>query len=338
HFFPVLDAEGRPIGLICERSLKSYVYSHFGVALLANRNRAKVLEDFVTPCPCVEFDEPTGSVLDAVYKLTGAEGVIVTANGRYVGFMRASKLVELAHEQQIGIVKKHNLELDRKNSEIQAVLKNMRQGFCTILPDLLLHADYSAHLVSILEQEKIAGQSIMAVLFASTDTGADQLQQIEAALAAMLGQDELMYECNAHLLPQELKAELGGKAKILELHWSPMSNSDGVVERVMLVVRDITHMRKLQQQAVAQQRELQVLGEILNAGHQRFSSFMRDSERSLAECWRMLEHCHKNNNQDQRDMVSAMFRQWHTLKGNARTLGLNSVTDNLHEAEQVLQS
>lgn len=338
HFFPVLDSEGKAVGLICERSLKSYVYSHFGVALLANRNRAKVLEDFITPCPCVEFDEPTSKVLDAVHKLTGAEGVIITANGRYVGFMRTSTLVELAHEQQIGIVKKHNLELDRKNNEIQAVLKNMRQGFCTILPDLILHPDYSAHLVSILEQDNIAGQSIMDVLFSYTETGADQLQQIEAALAAMLGQDELMYECNSHLLPHELHAEFAGKAKILELHWSPMSNNDSVVERVMLVVRDITQMRKLQQQAVRQQRELQVLGEILNAGQKRFSSFMRDSERSLAECWKILEHSYKNGNNDQSGMVAAMFRQWHTLKGNARTLGLNSVTDNLHEAEQVLQS
>src|SRR5690606_18975404 len=110
---------------------------------------------------------------------------------------RATSLVELAHEQQMEIVRQHNVELDQKSREIQAVLQNMRQGICTILPDLTLHSEHSTHLVNILENNALARQSVMQVLFRHADAGPDQLQQIEAALTAILDQDELMYTCNA---------------------------------------------------------------------------------------------------------------------------------------------
>lgn len=337
HFFPVLDAHGHPVGLICERSLKSYVYSRFGMALLANRSQAKVLANFLTPCPSVEIDAATADVLDAAHQIAGAEGVLVTANGCYVGFVRASSLVELAHEQQLDIVHAHNLELDRKNTEIQAVLQNMRQGICTILPDLRLHADHSAHLLNILARETLAGASIMQVLFAHADLGPDALQQIEAALMAILDQEEWMYDCNAHLLPVELTAVFEGQRKILELHWSPLSNASGLVERLMLVVRDVTRMRQLQQQAEQHQRELRLLGDILGAGERRFLRFMQGSEAALDDCRRMLAHWHNEGVVDTHELLSALYRHLHTVKGNARTLGLAAVTDNLHAAEQLLQ-
>lgn len=337
HFFPVLDSEGRPVGLVCERSLKSYVYSRFGLALLSNRSQAKVLEHFMSPCPCVEIDATTDQVLESAHQVAGAEGVLITSKGCYVGFVRASSLVELAHAQQMEIVRQHNVALDQKNREIQAVLQNMRQGICTILPDMTLHSDYSAHLGSILENNELARQSVMQVLFKHADAGPDQLQQIEAALMAVLDQDELMYTCNAHLLPTELNCTFGGRSKVLELHWSPVTDADGQVARLMLVVRDVSQMRQLQQQAAVQQRELQLLGEILSVKERRFSQFMHGSAISLSHSKQILECWRTEEVEDTSDMLAALYRHLHTVKGNARTLGFNAVTDSLHEAEQILQ-
>lgn len=337
HFFPVLDAEGRPVGLVCERSLKTYVYSRYGLALLANRSQAKELDHFLTPCPSVEIDASTDQVLESAHQVAGAEGVLVTADGCYVGFVRASSLVELAHEQQMETIRQHNIALDQKNREIQAVLQNMRQGICTLLPDTSLHSGYSAHLGSILENNDLAGRSIMQVLFRFADVGPDQLQQIESALMAILDQDELMYDCNSHLLPTELRCAFNERKKILELHWSPVTDAHGQVSRLMLVVRDVSEMRQLQQQAAVQQRELQLLGEILTATEQRFRQFMQGSEILLSDCKQLLGHWRSDDVEDANDMLAALYRNLHTIKGNARTLGLNAVTDSLHEAEQILQ-
>ena len=335
HFFPVLDLAGTPLGLIRERSLKSYVYSRYGMALLSNRGQPRQLDSFLTSCPSAEIDATIEQVLQAAHAVPGTEGVLITAGGRYIGFIRASALVEMAHEQQMEIIRQHNTELDQKNREIQAVLQNMRQGICTILPDLTLHTDFSAHLSSILEQEELAGAALMDTLFKHSELGPDALQQIEAALMAVLEQDAFMFDCNAHLLPTEVTVTLAGQRKILELHWNPMLNEQDEVSRLMLVVRDLSRMRELQQQADQQQHELQILSEILAAGESRFTAFMDASEQQLAVCRQLLD-----STQDviADEAQTILYRQLHTIKGNARTLGLMAVTDSLHDAEQVLQA
>ena len=335
HFFPVLDLAGTPLGLIRERSLKSYVYSRYGMALLSNRGQSRQLDSFLTPCPSAEIDATIEQVLQAAHAVPGTEGVLITSGGRYIGFIRASALVEMAHEQQMEIIRQHNAELDQKNSEIQAVLQNMRQGICTILPDLTLHTDFSAHLSSILEQEELAGAALMNTLFKHSELGPDALQQIEAALMAVLEQDAFMFDCNAHLLPTEVTVTLAGQRKILELHWNPMLNEQDEVSRLMLVVRDLSRMRELQQQAEQHQHELQLLSEILAAGESRFTAFMDASEQQLTVCRQLLE---SNQSVIPDDAQTILYRQLHTLKGNARTLGLMAVTDSLHDAEQVLQA
>lgn len=330
HFFPVLDDEGRPRGLVCERSLKNYVYSRYGMALLANRGQPKLLEHFISECPQVDVEVPLEQVLAAAHSRPNGEGVMVVWQGRYLGFVRASALVELAHELQMQTVHQHNLELDRKNRDIQAVLQNMRQGICTLLPDLTLHADYSAHLVELLGRDQLAGLSLHELLLQHAGLGADRLQQIETALGAILGQDLLMYECNAHLLPAELQASLGGQQKRLELHWRPLLDADERVERLMLVLRDVTRLTQLQEQSSRQQRELQLLNEILLCGQARFSEFMQQAREGLQGLLEQLDG-------QPGWQPDAAYRLLHTLKGNARTLGLLALTDNLHAAEELLQ-
>lgn len=345
HFFPVLDDNGRPHGLICERSLKGYVYSRFGVALLANPRQSRDLESFLSPCPVADINASIEQVLEVAHRAPNAEGVMITSNGSYVGFVRASALVELAHARQMEIVRQHNAALDLKNREIQAVLQNMRQGICTVLPDLSLHQDFSAHLASILEQPELAGKTLMQTLFAHSTLGVDQLQQVEAALMAILDQDELMYECNAHLLPGELTARFHSEPKQLELHWRPMLDEQGLVSRLMLVVRDVSAMRALQAQAARQQRELQLLGEILLTGETRFTDFMSGSVQQLEACRRSLAALASDAAADvaadttegAESHLAAAYRAAHTIKGNARTLGLLAVTDSLHHCEQLLQ-
>ena len=335
HFFPVLDAQAKPVGLICERSLKGYVYSRFGMALLANRGQPKLLEHFLSACPTAELDDSTEQVLDKVHAHPDAEGVIITWKGEYVGFLRARALVELAHEQQLAIVNEHTATLDARNREIQAVLQNMQQGICIIQPDLTLHQDYSAHLTSILAEDNLGGQSVISLLFARRELGADQRQQIQAALMAILEQDMLLYECNAHYLPTELRVEFPAGSKLLELHWRPLVDANDCVERLMLVVRDVTRMRALQAQADEQQRELQLLEEILGVAPARFATFLQHSSECIAALIQAVPRWHPEGHQP--EWVAA-YRDVHTVKGNARTLGLLAVTDSLHAAEQALQA
>src|SRR5690606_39876171 len=130
-------------------------------------------------------------------------------------------------------------------------------------------------------------------------------------LVAVLAQDAFMFDCNAHLLPTEVTVTLAGQRKILELHWNPMLNEQDEVSRLMLVVRDLSRMRELQQQAEQQQHELQLLSEILAAGESRFTAFMDASEQQLTVCRQLLE---SSQSVIADDAQTILYRQLHTLK------------------------
>ncbi len=336
HYFPVLDTEGRPLGLICEPSLKGFVYSAFGVALLSNKSSNRQLSHFVTPCPVANVDDDVDELLRQAHSHPTSEGVIIQCRGRYVGFIRAASLVDILHNRQMEIIRAHTSAIDKKNRDIQAVLQNMRQGMCNLLPDLTLNQDYSAYLGDILESESLAGQSLMELIFSKSTLGVDRLQQIEAVLTAVPDQDELTFELNAHLLPSEIEVSFTERKKLLELHWSPVIDENDQVARVMLVVRDVTQMRELQRQAAQQKRELQLLGEILSAGETNFIGFVDASRAYLDVCRDRVLRADASTGIDH-EFLSACYRSLHTIKGNARTLGMLAITDTIHLAEQSIQ-
>ncbi len=336
HYFPVLDTEGRSLGLICEPSLKGYVYSAFGVALLSNKSTNRHLSHFVTPCPVSNVDDDVDELLRQAHSCPTAEGVIIQCQGRYVGFIRAAALVDILHNRQMEIIRAHTSAIDKKNRDIQAVLQNMRQGMCNLLPDLTLNQDYSAYLGDILENDALAGQNLMDLIFNRSSLGVDRLQQIEAVLTAVPDQDELTFELKAHLLPSEIEVSLADKKKLLELHWSPVIDENDQVARIMLVVRDVTQMRELQRQAAQQKHELQLLGEILSAGEKNFLGFIEASKAYLDVCREALFKATQSDGFGE-EFLSVCYRSLHTIKGNARTLGMLAVTDTIHLAEQSIQ-
>ncbi len=336
HYFPVLDDDGRPLGLVCEPSLKGYVYSAFGVALLSNKSSNRLLAHFVTPCPVANVDDDVDELLRQAHSHPASEGIIIQCRGRYVGFIRAAALVDILHNRQMEIIRAHTAAIDKKNRDIQAVLQNMRQGMCNLLPDLTLNQDYSTYLGDILENESLAGQNLMQLIFGKSTLGVDRLQQIEAVLSAIPDQDELTFELNAHLLPSEVEVAFSDRKKLLELHWSPVFDENDQVARVMLVVRDVTQMRELQRQAAQQKRELQLLGEILSAGEKNFMGFVEATNAYLSACKDRIESAETSSPTGD-DFFDACYRALHTIKGNARTLGMLAITDTIHLAEQAIQ-
>jgi len=54
-FFPVIDENKEPLGLVCENDLKYYTYSMYGKELMSNKAYSKTLMDFVSTCPVADI-------------------------------------------------------------------------------------------------------------------------------------------------------------------------------------------------------------------------------------------------------------------------------------------
>ncbi len=229
------------------------------------------------------------------------------------------------------LVSERTLALRQKTNDIQAMLQNMPQGVLTIVLGNRVHPEYSAYLETIFETKDIADRDVMDLVFANATLGADTLSTVEVAIGSTIGEDEMNYEFNAHLLATEFDITLpGGATKSLELSWSPITNDDGVVDKLMLCVRDVTELKRLANEAAGQKRELEMIGQILAVSQEKFQGFITGSLQFVEENKALIESA----SAPAPELVTPLFRNMHTIKGNARTYGLVHLTNIVHEAEQ----
>lgn len=228
-------------------------------------------------------------------------------------------------------VAERTAQLRQKTNDIQAMLQNMPQGVLTVLPGGVIHPEYSAYLETIFETKDIAGKTLMDLILSGTNLGSDALSQVDAAAGSCIGEDLMNFEFNAHLLATEFdKTMPNGSLKSLELSWSPICDDNDVVEKLMLCVRDVTEFKRLASEANAQKRELEIIGEILAVSQEKFQDFIESSYKFVAENEAIVGQTTDKNP----EAIGLLFRNMHTIKGNARTYGLLYLSDVVHEAEQ----
>lgn len=221
--------------------------------------------------------------------------------------------------------------LREKTNDIHSMLQNLPQGILTLGADGLIHPEYSKHLEAIVERDGLSGRPALPLLLDGAAVGADALAQVEAALAACLGEDRMNFDFNAHLLPAEIRRPMGdGRDKILELLWAPICDDADTVEKIMLCIRDVSELRLLAAEAEHQKRELDMIGQILKVNQEKFHEFIDGSRRFVADNEALLNGAAGATP----ELVGQLFRNMHTIKGNARTYGLLHLTNRVHEAEQ----
>ncbi|WP_175690733.1 HAMP domain-containing protein [Burkholderia anthina] len=241
----------------------------------------------------------------------------------------------VAFNGMIEKIQENAAQLKQKTADIQAMLQNMQQGILTVVAGGVVHAEYSAYLETIFETNDIAGRDLMALVFDDSSIGPDARSQVDAAVHACLGEDSMNFAFNEHLLVNEVAKRMpDGREKWLDLSWSAITDETDTVARLMLCVRDVTEIRALTAQAGEQQRRLEMIGEILSISQDKFHDFVHSAKGFLSENERMI----RQHERADHSIVAALFRNMHTIKGNARTYSLQHLTNIVHEAEQAYES
>lgn len=249
-------------------------------------------------------------------------------------FMENRKLVkdlQVVNDNLEGLVSERTEQLREKSQDIQSMLENLPQGVLTITASNEVHPEYSAYLETILETQDIAGKNLMSLLFSNSSLGSDALSSVEAAAASCVGEDVMNFEFNSHLMVTELdKTMPDGRVKSLALSWSPICSANDTVDKLMVCVRDVTELKRLEQEASEQKRELDIIGQILPVTQEKFSDFIDGSRSFIVENRQLIEQTATKD----LEVVALLFRNMHTIKGNARTYAFIHLTNLVHEAEQ----
>ncbi|MBF0443606.1 MAG: GAF domain-containing protein, partial [Oligoflexales bacterium] len=232
-----------------------------------------------------------------------------------------------------------NLEkkVDEKTSDIKSMLSNIKQGIFTVHSDHeeaveIIGSDFSSHLVEILESNDLAGKNLSERVINNTNITSDQASLIRSIILSSIGENERTFEFNSSNLPSEFEKYFeGGVTKIIEIDWSPVIDKrSDLVQKILVTLRDVSTLRVLQAKAREQQEELMDISELIAVSADNFSRFVKSSNDLLAENIKLVQ---SSNGRDEK-ILSELFINMHTLKGNARTYHFMRLTAIIHEAEQ----
>ncbi|MBN4080588.1 Hpt domain-containing protein [Beggiatoa alba] len=221
--------------------------------------------------------------------------------------------------------------LREKTNDIDSMLQNLQDGVLTILPGNIIHHEYSAFVENILESKEVAGKDVMELVFSNSNLGSDTLHSIEAAISACVGEDMINFDFNRGLLVRSFSKTMpAGTKKYIDLNWAPICNEKNKVSKLMMSLKDVTELRKLEAEAGHKKRELEIIGQVISVSQEKFHEFIATSEEFIDANEKLI----KQTSEKDPEVISSLFRNMHTIKGNARTYGLTHLTNFVHDAEQ----
>lgn len=332
-FFPVVDDNNVPLGIIREQKLKKFVYSRFGSTLLENPDLKNNLNEFIEPCTIVDVKDSNEEILKTYSKSGTTEGIIVTIKSAYLGVISLQSLIKLGHERELSLQEAYNRKLEQKNNDINNILQNMKQGIFTILEDGTIHHDYSAYLEDIFETKDIEGKYYFDLIFNNSNLAKDRLAQAKSAIENSLGEDLMIFEVNSHLFIEKYQLQFeDDRKKHIDLFWNPIVDKNDVIKRIVVNIRDMTEMVKLQEMADQQQKEFNFITKVFSISFENFETFISSSKRYVQSCLGLLETHSKLN----LSVIAHIFRNLHTIKGNSRLYGFDDLASLVHDVEDLV--
>ena len=138
-------------------------------------------------------------------------------------------------------------------------MQNLRQGIFTIDRSSLIQSGYSPHLKEQLELAEIAQQNPLTILFEGSNVSTQQIKQMQTVLL-LVGEHKLSFELNEALIIREFEKTFpAGHQKIFQLDWNAMLDDNDLVEKIMVTLRDITSIRKIETEALQKRQAMENL-------------------------------------------------------------------------------
>jgi len=233
-------------------------------------------------------------------------------------------------------------DLERKTAEAQAANRNI-ETMLRLLPNGLISIDsqstvlpgYSeatARVVGNVNQV-VQGEKVADVLGVSGAIREDVVSWVDLVFDKF---DMLPFKDLVDLCPiNEFSNDLG---RILAISWFPVESEDRrMLERLFLVVEDVTHQRELEARAaelrLTHEENLELISQVMNLEPDEVTSFVYDSSSLLADARKVVE-----GDSHDRQFVTELFRTFHTLKSSSGQFNFKGLQSLAHHIESHLKA
>ncbi|MBF0441281.1 MAG: HAMP domain-containing protein [Oligoflexales bacterium] len=245
-------------------------------------------------------------------------------------------MLHIIEEQNKNLEKKveeRTHELNIKTTHLNTMLQNLGQGIFSITKGNIIHPEYSSYLEKILETDHLEYTNVMDKVFSNTNLSGDNMNMLASSLHAIIGENSISYVINGKNLPRECVKSFGDRKKVLEFDWNSIVGMDDTTENLLVTIRDITHVRELQETTNKQKTELEIIGQILAC---TVSKFWRFSSRFKKLLKAGRDVMNLKEEYDEKRYIEKACHILHTLKGNSRICNLTHLSNMVHNAEDQL--
>ena len=261
--------------------------------------------------------------------------------------IKAEKL-SIAREQLIEAnknledkVRQRTVDLSSALNDISNLLDNMRQAVFTANKEGVILSPVSIFSENIF-QLNIENKKVNETIFKDIDKHSELFSSIQFSYSVIFGADDLQWEMVKDNFPTRILFKKEDETeKILKVSYIPLWDKEGLLERVMYVVEDITEIESLEKemedQKTASLKNIQILQELASNKKEDLVSFFTTMTQTSLDC---LYSTKKMRSQIEKieeiSDLSLFFRNIHTIKGTARVFNLGYISASAHEIENKL--
>lgn len=238
-------------------------------------------------------------------------------------------------------LRENDRKIESARQETAEILATVQEGLFLLDVKGRIGSQYSASLPAVLGRSVTAGDHFLHLLQHMVSNATYQAaQDFLELLFANRVKAELLQELNP-LLEVEIETiapDGNPGVRFLSMRFNRIGHHHDV-QHVLVTVSDITTQvaleRKLTQTRQKSRAEVTMTLDVLKISQPVLTQFLLSAEKTMLEINDLLRNT-GNQQLDYHDLVDAIFRKVHTLKGEAATLGLEIFEELAQQFETVL--
>ena len=249
-------------------------------------------------------------------------------------------------------------------NDTESLLHNMEQAVfivsCVVTEneekmDFVIEDKVVSEFSKEIFKREIKGESIYGILFKDIDFSSEKGVEIKSAFECSFGMCDIQWDQSVDYLPTRIEIfdERGdpdfkkdeSNKSVLRVGYKPLWDKGGDLEKIMIVAEDITDLEKLQDEMKKRKDQEdsynQILSELAPSQGKDFSAHMRQVKKFMENTRLQIVEIRNDienrseilANNGESEEIKRLLRNVHTIKGNARSVGLLSLSTTIHELE-----
>ncbi|GAB4442956.1 MAG: hypothetical protein OHK0011_25280 [Turneriella sp.] len=260
---------------------------------------------------------------------------VLGATGYYLGQLWGRVRTEKARLENSVMSRTEQLLASQR--EMQMMRDALPEGVFFLSREKRLGSEFSAALKEIFELNELEGLNLIDIFRSRVDeTTAKELDGYLDLLFDKSHSESMLEPLNP-MNPLVLPAGAGVDEKILRVVFRRILTPQGEIAGLLGIASDITQQvnaeREAERQREAANRQLELIGRILETGPQMLQLFRAQVDRSLA---RVTTNLRDASGQNLQQLIDTIYRDIHTIKGSAALLKLDGIARIAHEYEDEL--